>query len=111
MATAIHTIGKLAVGLAVTVLLLGGLAVPAGATPRSQGVSQANDFVLGCTAAGGDPIVVMDSTGENLTVFCRYSDGTVSVCQFLPVVKECQWVTPLRASDRSRSNGAVIATK
>ena len=50
MATAIHTIGKLAVVLAVTVLLLGGLAIPAGAAPRSQGVSKANDFVLTCTA-------------------------------------------------------------
>jgi hypothetical protein len=53
----------------------------------------------------------MDSSGENLTVMCRWPDGKVSVCQFLPVVKECQWVTPLKVSDRSRSGGAVIATK
>jgi putative hemolysin len=111
MATAMQTIGKLAVVLAVAVLLLGGLATPAGATPRSQGVSKANDYVLSCTQMGGDPVVVMDSTGENLTVMCRWPDGRVAVCQFLPVAKDCQWVTPLKASDRSRSGGAVIATK
>ncbi len=111
MATAIHTIGKLAVVLAVTVLLLGGLAIPAGAAPRSQGVSKANDYVLTCTQMGGDPVVVMDSSGDSLTVLCRWPNGTVSVCQFLPVVKDCQWVTPLKVSDGSRSNGAGIATK
>ena len=111
MATAIHSIGKLAVVLAVTVLLLGGLAAPAGAAPRSQGVSQANDFIFGCTQQGGDPVVIMDSTGENLTVLCRWPDGTVAVCQFLPVVKDCQWVTPLKASDRTRSSGTVISTR
>jgi hypothetical protein len=111
MATAIHAIGRLAVVLAVTVLLLGGVAIPASAMPRSQGVSAANDFIFGCTQQGGDPVVIMDSTGENLTVLCRWPDGTVAVCQFLPVVKECQWVTPLKASDRSRSNGAGIAIK
>jgi putative hemolysin len=111
MATAMQTIGKLAVVLAVAVLLLGGLAIPASAAPRSQGVDMANNFILNCTAQGGDPVVVMDSSGENLTVMCRWPDGKVSVCQFLPVVKECQWVTPLKVSDRSRSGGAVIATK
>jgi hypothetical protein len=111
MATAIHAIGKLALVLAVTVLLLGGLAVPAGAMPRSEGVSAANDFVLGCTQQGGDAVVVMDSTGESLTVLCRWPDGTVAVCQFLPVMKDCQWVHPLKAANPSRSNGTAIATK
>lgn len=104
MGTAMHTIGKLAMVLAVAVLLMGGLATSAGAAPRSKGVSQANDFVLGCTLAGGDPVVIMDSTGENLTVLCRYPDGSVSVCQFLPVVKACQWVTPLKVAERPPSN-------
>jgi hypothetical protein len=111
MATAIHTIGKLAVVLVATVLLLGGLAIPAGATPRSEGVSKANDFVFGCIQQGGDPVVVMDSTGESLTVLCRWSDGTVSVCQFLPVAKDCQWVHPLKAANPSRNGGTGIATR
>ena len=111
MATAIHTIGKLAVVLAVTVLLLGGVALPAGAMPRSQGVSAANDFVLGCTQQGGDPVVVMDSTGESLTVFCRWPDGRVAVCQFRPVAKDCQWVHPLKAANPSRNGGTGIATR
>ncbi|MGH2550051.1 MAG: hypothetical protein ACRDHN_11700 [Thermomicrobiales bacterium] len=111
MRTSMRTIGKLAMVLAVAVLLLGGLATPAGATPRSQGVAQANDFVLGCTSAGGDPVVIMDTTGENLTVICRFPDGTVSVCPFLPVVKACQWVTPLKAADRTRNNGTLIPSK
>lgn len=103
MGTAMHTIGKLAIVLAVAVLLMGGLATAAGAAPRSQGITEANDFVLGCTASGGDPVVIMDTTGENLTVLCRYPNGTVSVCQFLPVVKACQWVTPLKATERPPS--------
>lgn len=111
MGTAMQTIRKLAVVLAVVALLLGGLAIPAGAAPRSQGVSDANDFVFGCFSAGGDPVVIMDSTGENLTVLCRYPDGTVAVCQFLPVVKACQWVTPLKSRDRSPSNGTLLSTK
>ena len=111
MATAIRTIGKLTMVLAVAVLLLGGLAAPAGAAPRSQGIDQANSFILSCTASGGDPVVVMDSTGENLTVMCRYPDGKVAVCQFLPVAKECQWVTTLKASNGSRSSGTAVARK
>lgn len=106
MATAKHTIGKLALVLAVAVLLLNGLATQAGAAPRSQGVSDANDYVLGCTQMGGDPVVVMDTSGENLTVLCRYSNGRVAVCQFLPVKKDCQWVTPINPTQAPTSRGS-----
>src|SRR5947209_982359 len=103
MGMATRTIGKLAAVLAVAVLFLGGPAA-AGAAPRSQAVARANDFILGCTAQRGDPVVVMDSTGESLTVFCQFPDGRVSVCQFLPVEKDCQWVGVLKAPTRTRSN-------
>jgi len=105
MRTTMHAVGKLAMVLAVAVLLLGGVTTSALASPRSEGVSQANDFVFGCVSSGGDPVVIMDTTGENLTVLCRYSDGSVSVCQFLPVVKSCQWVHPLKATEPTPSRG------
>lgn len=111
MGTAMQKVRKLAVVLAVATLLLGGLALPAGASPRSDGVSAANDYIFGCVSMGGDPVVVMDSTGENLTVLCRYSDGRVAVCQFLPVKKDCQWVTPLKSRGSSPSNGVLLPTK
>jgi hypothetical protein len=111
MGTVKRVIGKFAVVLAVAALLLGGLAVPARASPRSQGVSDANDYIFGCVQMGGDPVVVMDSTGENLTVLCRYSDGRVAVCQFLPVKKDCQWVTPLKSRGSTPISGPAISTK
>lgn len=111
MATSIQGIRKLVVVLAMAIVLLGGLVTPAGAAPRSYGVGLANEFIFNCTWAGGEPVVVMDSTGENLTVMCRYPDGRVAVCQFLPVVKECQWVTPLKASRSSGSAGTAVASK
>lgn len=111
MGTALQKIRKLAMALAVVALLLGGLAIPAGASPRSDGVSAANDYVFGCFSTGGDPVVIMDTTGENLTVLCRYPDGRVAVCQFLPVKKDCQWVTPLKSRNVAPSNGVLLPTK
>lgn len=97
MTTAMHTIGKLTLVVAIATLLLSGVVSGAAAAPRSEGISQANDYIYQCTLMGGDPVVIMDTTGENLTVLCRYSDGRVAVCPFLPVKKDCQWVTPIKA--------------
>ena len=111
MRTLVHTIGKVTIMLAVAVVLLGGLGAPADVAAIRPGINEANEFILSCTRLGGEPIVVMDSTGENLTVYCIYPDGSTSVCQFLPVVKDCQWVTPLKTTKVLPRTKVTIRTK
>jgi putative hemolysin len=70
-----------ALALAFIAILLTGLAAtPAGAQPRSVSVQKANDMVDLCFQRGGDPDVIMDSTGTSITVVCTMPNGDVMYC-------------------------------
>lgn len=90
---------RLVAALALALLLLGGLAAaPAGAAPRSQTVERANTFIDLCFQMGGEPSVIMDSTGESITVVCTYPNGYVDYCD--ASTGKCTGVHKLSAGPR-----------
>lgn len=87
----------------VAILLTGIAAPPAGATPRSPTVDRANKLIEWCFNMGGEPVVIMDSTGESITVACVWPDGDISFCDASKPAgngPECSVVTNLSPVQR-----------
>jgi hypothetical protein len=56
------------------------MAGPVGAEPRSDKVNRANKMIEKCFNEGGDPSVIMDTTGESITIACSFPDGSTVYC-------------------------------
>jgi putative hemolysin len=80
-----RTIGRAVAAVAVALVVAGSTVGIAAATQRDDAVAAANAEIAYCFETGGDPVVLMDTTGESISVFCYYPSGNNYVCTWDPV--------------------------
>lgn len=75
----IRLLGRMVMVTVAAILIGSGLAAPAAAKTRDDGVQEANDFILACVRLGGDPEVT-EVNDDVLIAECRFSEGTLMEC-------------------------------